>query len=51
VGRAIERWPTRDWNKGRDRILYSMDLPAVLATGIFLTEFTRLAPVDSSPRI
>lgn len=48
---AIDRWPTRDWNKGLGRITYSMDLPAVLATGIFLTETDRIVPRDKSLHI
>jgi asparagine synthase (glutamine-hydrolysing) len=50
VERAIARWPTEDWN-GAPRQTYSMDLPAVLATGIFLSQFNVWRPQDKSPRI
>ncbi|WP_308516625.1 asparagine synthetase B family protein [Sphingomonas limnosediminicola] len=51
VRSAIDRWPADDWNKGFGRITYSMDLPAVLATGIFLTEMGRFVSPDTSLRI
>lgn len=51
IERTIADWPTANWNSGTNRMIYSMDLTAVLATGVFLTEFSRWMPRDKSPRI
>lgn len=51
VERTIANWPTGNWNSGMTRVTYSMDLTAVLATGVFLTEFSRWQPRGISPRI
>jgi asparagine synthase (glutamine-hydrolysing) len=51
VERTIAGWPTSDWNSASARTTYSMDLTAILATGVFLTEFNQWGPQDKSPRI
>lgn len=37
--RAIERWPTTDWNNLRTITIYRTRLPIALATGLFIQEF------------
>lgn len=51
VEQVIDRWPTGDWNCASARTTYSMDLTAILATGVFLTEFSRWGPRDKSLHI
>lgn len=48
--RAIDDWPTGDWNHYRVFLKYRDRLTGALATGIFLTRFSAPGPARSAPR-